>query len=83
MGHYDLKIQSSHVLCKQFLKFMKNNSYLLISQTIQIEITAQWCKLWFILLYSFTDSLTIKFYKSTKNLKFLFSYGCWQLNPLY
>ena len=32
---------------------------MLLSQNIQIEITPQWCKLWFILLSRFTDSLTV------------------------
>ena len=32
---------------------------MLLSQNIQIEITPQWCKLWFILLSRFTDSLIV------------------------
>ena len=43
----------------KFQLFIEKKIYMLLSQNIQIEITPQWCKLWFILLSRFIDSLTV------------------------
>ena len=43
----------------KFQLFIEKKIYMLLSQNIQIKITPQWCKLWFILLSRFTDSLTV------------------------